>query len=479
MVSVEQIIHELMQKLEADLVREAPLATWTNAPQAIEAVTGIFSRFLPQFVEAMVEAFNDAVFDAKAARKEVGLKRHEAGRSRKILTSIGPLCLRSDVYYDAQQNKHITVLNDMMGFQRFQKVEQLVRDALLECAVFFPQQSCSVIATGGQVSTRSIRNYVRDAELPEPPELQEKRVVERLYVYIDEGHCSPQPKKSSRKHSKQIPVAVVSEGLKEERKGRKRNIRPYIIVDPGCSTAELEKQIAAYIFKTYDVSALKEICVIGDGARSIRKALDEWFPGVTRHYMDLFHLRRAVNSLNSLCPDKKAADKPAKKIYAAMRKNDRTAAEEELSALQAFAVTKGQRNKLERISSFILNCWEPNVHTMEKDSPSSCTEAMVWHVIAKRQTSDCISWSKDSMGKMAALRAYVMNGGSLRHRRESEPSIPYGPFLESLFEVPQKLNFDIFDPVREAVHYDSATQHLIHLLGTGGQLFGRQGIRAA
>ena len=39
MVSVEQIIHELMQKLEADLVREAPLATWTNAPQAIEAVT--------------------------------------------------------------------------------------------------------------------------------------------------------------------------------------------------------------------------------------------------------------------------------------------------------------------------------------------------------------------------------------------------------------------------------------------------------
>ncbi len=371
-------------------------------------------------------------------------------------------------------------MNSMMGFQKHQKVEEEVRFMLLDCLPFFSVRTSSLIATGGQVSARSIRNYLRDVQIPEPAELEEKRVCETLYVHIDEAHCSTQPKKSKRKHSRQIPVAVVTEGLTEERAGRKRNIAPYIIVDPGCKTAGLEKLIAAYIFKTYDIGSIKRINVIGDGAASIRKALDEWFPGLTKHYMDRFHLVQAVNSLNSLCPHRKAADKPEKKLYKAMRSEDRDAAEAELTSLAAFAVTRGQQEKLKRVSSFILNCWEPIVNTMEKDSPSSCTEAMVWHIIAKRQTSDCIAWSTSSMGKMAALRAFALNGGSFRNRDTShEAPGHYEEFLESLFELPDRLDFGIFEPIREPMNYNSATQHLLWLIGTGGQLLSRQGIRAA
>ncbi len=63
----------------------------------------ILSRFLLLIVEAAVDSFNDAVFEHKKERREAGLKRHERGRKRKILTSIGPLYLRSDVYYDTDQ----------------------------------------------------------------------------------------------------------------------------------------------------------------------------------------------------------------------------------------------------------------------------------------------------------------------------------------------------------------------------------------
>lgn len=385
--------------------------------------------------------------------------------------------LRSGVYYDARRGKYVTALNEMMGFRKYQKVEEDVRRSLLECLAFFPLKISSLPATGGQVSEKSIRNYLREVEIPEPAEAEEKRKCAVLYVHIDEGHCSTQPK-AKRRHSSQIPVAVVTEGVVQERKGRSRNIRPYIIVDPGCSTGELEKRIAAYIFKTYDVSVLTQINVIGDGAQSIRKAIDDWFPGLTKHYMDRFHLMRAVNALNSLRPDAKGASKPAKKICETLRKNDRKAAEAELQALTAFASAKGQKEKLARISSFILNCWEPNVHTMEKGSPPSCTEAAVWHVIAKRQTSECMAWRKSSMGKLAALRAYIMNGGSLRDMdAQCERSGHYKDFLEKILDLPDHLSFDIFAPVREAPVYDSGTQHLIKMISTGGQLFGKQGIR--
>lgn len=94
---MEKSIHELLMKLEADLLEKVPLAEWTNAPRAILMVAEILSHYLREIIVVMVDVFNDAVFAAKKERKQAGMKGMRAAGSAgfspvQVRCSCAPAC---------------------------------------------------------------------------------------------------------------------------------------------------------------------------------------------------------------------------------------------------------------------------------------------------------------------------------------------------------------------------------------------------
>ena len=59
---MQESIHELMMKLEAEILEKVPLEKWRNAPEAIRMCAAIMLRCLRQLLEVMAEVFSEAVF---------------------------------------------------------------------------------------------------------------------------------------------------------------------------------------------------------------------------------------------------------------------------------------------------------------------------------------------------------------------------------------------------------------------------------
>ncbi|MFC1713805.1 UPF0236 family transposase-like protein [Candidatus Poribacteria bacterium] len=179
----------------------------------------------------------------------------------------------------------------------------------------------------------------------------------------------------------------------------------------------------------------KEVFIIGDGARWIRKIREQYFPG-TIYILDWFHLHEKLyEALRLTLPrDSKRRVGAFQEVSNHLWRGFKRKALEQLRTLRTQMLSEGmkqktlaQREGLDELIAYIQNNWEGivNYRQMQKDGylvASSLVEKAADLLVAKRQKKkQGMHWTKMGADGICALRTLWMNDrwlGYWNQRRE-------------------------------------------------------------
>ena len=180
-----------------------------------------------------------------------------------------------------------------------------------------------------------------------------------------------------------------------------------------CSLFKCTKSYAKY--RALNYLARCRIVLHSDGAKGMKKASEKLMNVV--YVMDEFHI---VKHLKRLCAGeigKKYRLARQTCIESGNKEGMRDIKERMLEEVKNYEKTesriaKEQRRIKEEISYFINN-WEAIETRKLGDETGSCTEAQVSHILSERLSRNPMGWSKGGLAKMAMIRIYVKNGGTV------------------------------------------------------------------
>lgn len=420
-----------------------------------------------KILQILIEKMNESFREDKSTRKEMGLVIKEKERSRCILTELGEIRFDRDYYYNKNTKRYETPLDQMLGIQQRARIGETISARLVTKATGESYAKSSQDVTGGLVSRQSVRNHILKApELEKQPENGEKKQRKILDVYADEDHVHLQkPGKEKGKMNKAVPLVTVTEGTVTIGKGRNATLNPMHFVDEKMNSKDLWASVEGYIGKVYDLDALEEIRLHGDGGTWIKNGLEN-FANV-EPVLDGYHLQKYLRSVSSIFPTQQV--RPW--INEALTRNDREKAEAILRSLMDECRDEKDFKTVRQFCTYLFSNWEAAVNRLKEDMTGSCTEGQVSHVLSERFSRNPMGWSEEGLGKLSKLRVFCKNGGKITADHFKESYIcneSYKEYAKHYLED-QKGTYDLLwmSDLREHYVFDttSGTQQAIKKLG--------------
>jgi hypothetical protein len=251
----------------------------------------------------------------------------------------------------------------------------------------------------------------------------------RLYVCLD-GIFVRSSSGKNRFHEGKVGLICTDEREAIGRKGRKLVPRKTYISSFENSYV-LGGRVRSEALKL-GLREYKEVFIIGDGARWIRKIREQYFPG-TIYILDWFHLHEKLyEALRLTLPrDSKRRVGTFQEVSSLLWRGRKGRALEQLKILHTQMLSEGirqealsQREGLDELIAYIQNNWEGivNYRQMQKDGymvASSLVEKAVDLLVAKRQKKkQGMHWSKMGADGICALRTLWLNGDWGEYWRE-------------------------------------------------------------
>ena len=456
-------ILQLALKLAKKIDKYAQDGSITDLDQMAGAIFEDCKTFALSALREVTDSLNVSIRSDKSARRKDGLVLKERNRERTVLLKLGSFTYVRDYYQDKQSGRYRYVLDEILRVEKYERVSDSVSADLVTKAASFSYAKSSDLVTGGAVSRQTVKRKIDEVALLEVKAPEEKKEVAELHVYADEDHVHLQKEgKQKGKKNLNLPLVTVTEGRVEESKGRNRNVNPVHFVDEGMDTDRLWMSTDGYIQKAYDLEKLKRIIVHGDGAPWIRKGLKD-YPTVV-YVLDEYHFAKQTKQIARLFPNKNVRVR----IYAAVSEGDRKRTDQILQSLLEEAEDGKTKNRVNQYGTYILNHFDAIRERLTGGYPGSCTEGLISHVLSERMSRDPLGWSERIAGKLAKLRAFVLNGGVIdaaAFKEEAEEC--YSAYSERMIEEIRNHRYDwsMYEHERTPFDGNSGTQRAIRALG--------------
>ena len=399
-----------------------------------EMVYGVRDNVLDMgrsFIVEELESY-DGWLRGSSKRKEQWqtVRRDEA----TLLTSIGSITYHKTLFRNKETGEHEYLLDRAMGIEKHARMTEDAVAAALEEAVESSYRKGGEHASTGLegVSKETVMNKVHSLEFPKAGPAAERKSVPFLYIDADEDHVSLQylvekgdiPEKKRGAACTVMPKLVyLYEGVMDEN-GRKKLLGvKYFggLYEGGAGNEGLWAEVNDYIEASYDTEALKKVYVSGDGAAWIKSGAGLAIKG--KFVLDRFHMHKSILSATSHMGGSR--EDAIGELYRAIRKRKKRLAEAAFGKMLA-ATEEGSRKQetVEAAKSYILSNWA-GIMEQEKNKGLGCSaEGHVSHIYADRMSSRPLGWSRVGADKMARLRVYHANGGSMlelvRYQKERE-----------------------------------------------------------
>ena len=416
-------------------------------------------------IEMIITEMNEGLRSDKSFRREQGLVLKEKDRRRSVLTTLGPIEYKRDYYYDKNTGRHCSVLDRMLGIEKYERIGGAVGAELVNQAAMCSYAKAAAIVTGGAVSRQSVRLQILKANIPEKEPREENRAVKELHVYADEDHVHMQkPGKERGKRNRIVPLITVTEGTDRIAERRNRTRNPMYFSDRELNPKAAWESVEGYIEKAYDIDQLEAIYVHGDGGSWIEKGLDNF--AKTRHVMDGYHFYKELRGVSQILPKRNVRTA----LIFALKHNDRKRADDYMQELLASPLNDKERERLERFAVYLFRSWDTIRRRVTEDIPGSCTEAQISHVLSERLSRDPIGWGIEALGQIVETRVYLFNGGRLEKkdmRRVKEDPETYRKYAERCIEeyLKSARDFSLFEKEEPIMDTGSATRIMIHKMG--------------
>ncbi len=393
-------------------------ADMTKIAEMVQGVTkGVVDLGLSIIAEEW-ESYDELLRTRKELRSEWYIVRRD---ETTLLTSLGAVTYHKTLFKNKFTGEHEYLLDRIMGIEKHARMTEDAEAMLLKEAVqsSYRKGGESVSVSNDIVSRETVMNKIHALNFPQTEPQLEKKAVKYLYIDADEDHVALQylerkgDIKKPRSNTIMPKLIYVYEGIRSEN-GRNELInKKYFggVYEGGKAVEELWREVWDYIEASYETEELVKIYINGDGAAWIKSG--QRILGKAKFVLDCFHMHKYIIGATGHLQD--SVEDARSEIYRAIYKKKKCEAEKAFEKILAVTDSAGKRKTVESARAYILGNWAGIMERVrDKNKEVQCSaEGHISHVYADRMSSRPLGWCCLGADKMARLRVYEKNGGSM------------------------------------------------------------------
>ena len=376
-----------------------------------------------QILKSALEGADCGLRESKERKKEWNLVRKNDLKT--LLSPFGQFEYQRS-YYRHKLDKSYSYLVDVQaGIKSHSRVSENLKAELIDAASVMSYEGATkeisrfnaTLKMSRQTVASSVQNF--SVQKDEPP--QEKRKVRFLYIEADEDHVKVKGHKRT-----ETRLIYVHEGVAEKPRRHLVNARYFATTKK--SPDQHWYEVGEHIAMHYDLEAIEQIFLCGDGASWIKVGL-EYIVGAI-FVLDKFHLNKYI----------KEATGHIKEVAGQIRRGiwtlNQEAALNGLRKAYRSADTKARKERIANTAKYIKNNWDGIVAQVMHPEVGCSAEGHISHILAARMSTRPMAWSLTGADNMSQMRTVRANGRSVKvaYLAGIEPA----PLITGLKEVAQK-----------------------------------------
>jgi hypothetical protein len=396
---VTKLVKESLNYMEKEGIRSIGKCAKDLLPVCMEAVN--------ELLKALIKQMDEELLSAKKERKLDKLTIKERDVKRTILLDTGSLSYER-TYYQWEDGTYLYPVDTLIGVEKSSRMSREIEAQLVGTVAEHSYEKASGIVVNGKLSRQTVKNKVH--QLGEVAIIPQKQEVtpEELHLFADEDHVNMQSGKNET-----VRLITGSEGSEPVCKGRNALKNPIHFEGYNKSPKKQWEYVYAVLDQAYAMEQVKRVVVHGDGASWIDGA-GEVFPNLIA-VIDPYHLNKYIKQAAAgvLCKYRQSL----RKVLKDGTKGDlnRLVGKmfEELETHYTGNEQVTKKKKLQKAAGYLWNNWAKIKARLHSVRVGSCTEPMISHVLSQRLSRNPMGWSKTGLSKVAMLRVYTKNGGTI------------------------------------------------------------------
>lgn len=353
-----------------------------------------------EICKQVFEALDESIYQDAKRKKDWYVERK--CEPKKIITKLGEIEYRRTYYQSRKGKAYRHLVDELLGVEVHERIDRDVRAKLVEKAAIVSYEKAGEQACDIKISRQTVMNSIRRIKELKVEALGDNRKkVETLYIDADKDHISLQ------NGGKAMPRLIyIHEGIMK-RGERNMLMNPFYFASLGKKPEALWQEVYEHVEDSYDIDHIKTVYISGDGAAWIKKGL-QCFPKA-RFVLDRYHMNKYVTKATA------SNRKYASKIWDALNSADLGTLKEIMRQLYNETESESKRKEIQECMLYFKNNWHGiEIYQKEKGKIVGCSaEGHNSHILADRMSSRPKGWSVEGADKMARLRAFMANGGSV------------------------------------------------------------------
>lgn len=393
---MENIIVQQLVKMQGEILGKIRENGLQDIGQTAEALFQAVKTEICELLQAILEATDKEIANAKAERKANGLRVKERNVKRRLQTSLGELEY-GRTYYETREGERVYLLDYLIGVESYERVSKALSAKLVNLSAEMSYGK-SVKVGEAEVSRQTVSNKVNALKEVVREVERVEETPDELHLFADEDHVHLKDGRSAI-----VPLVTITEGIDTSNPKRHQLINPLHIAGYGMDAEAFNDQVEACVNERYDLNKVKRIYIHGDGASRI-VTLGERFPNA-EHVLDGFHLEKYLKKLGHY----NGAAQRMGALRAALRDGNWGTYKKLLGNIYALQTDKDRENS-KAVIRYLWNNRQAAHLRYDSDICGSCTESLVSHVLSERLSRTPLAWSEQGLAQMTMLVVYNKNG---------------------------------------------------------------------
>ena len=438
----EMIFNQFSSNLKKELYKTDNTNKVFNYINLISNLDNSLCNIAKQSLITIFEAIDKSYSNSIERKHKYHIKAH---LPRTILTVFGEITFTRTFYTDRYNKGSYCYLDRFLGLKKHDYFDPYIKATIVEYSANNPIPTVVNMINdliGNRIkledkikyiNRQTIRNIILDSKLSNP-ESKQLDTPETLYIIADEKWVHTQ---NNNNEDIMVKSIVVFDGVKDKPRRTLNNKRIFASFKGN----QFLDDTLDYLYYSYDLDKVKNIFVMGDGAR--------WIRTLTNHFqitnetnvifaLDKYHFKQAIHHI---CLDKTLENILVSYVLNDDKKNFKSFCKEFIKTYPHRTDTIKQKKE------YIINNWK-NILNLYKYNLSCPMESQISHNLAYLLSSRPKGYSLRMLDKILKIRLLFKNKENIKqlylNNFNKKDIINYKK---------QELNFDILDKKKQFIPY--------------------------
>ena len=404
----EMIFNQFSSNLKKELYKTDNTNKVFNYINLISNLDNSLCNIAKQSLITIFEAIDKSYSNSIERKHKYHIKAH---LPRTILTVFGEITFTRTFYTDRYNKGSYCYLDRFLGLKKYDYFDPYIKATIVEYSANNPIPTVVNMINdliGNRIkledkikyiNRQTIRNIILDSKLSNP-ESKQLDTPETLYIIADEKWVHTQ---NNNNEDIMVKSIVIFDGVKDKPRRTLNNKRIFASFKGN----QFLDDTLDYLYYSYDLDKVKNIFVMGDGAR--------WIRTLTNHFqitnetnvifaLDKYHFKQAIHHI---CLDKTLENILVSYVLNDDKKNFKSFCKEFIKTYPHRTDTIKQKKE------YIINNWK-NILNLYKYNLSCPMESQISHNLAYLLSSRPKGYSLRMLDKILKIRLLFKNKENIK-----------------------------------------------------------------